>query len=1812
MKQTLLNASGKLLKAYWKTLFLIVMLSGFSSISTAQVTTYTYSEISGVTYTPITGTNAFGTTTPDDEVIALGSEIPIGFTFNFSGTNYTNLRISANGFITFGGSTSLAGVLGPINGAGDYTGAISGYSRDLVYSSYGSGPIYTAAAYPSSVEYLLSGSVGSQVFTVQFKNMARKNSGSTVAPYDGLVNFQIKLYEGTNVVKIIHNAQMASTAPAAGGLGQTGLRGTNVGTDWVTRLANALNWTSTTAGAVNQGINYRSTSVLSTPHELQWTPPCYAPTAPAVGSITTSSASLSWTAPVILPPGYQYEVRTSGAAGSGSTGLAASGTVTTSPASATGLAEGITYTWYVRSSCGSLWVTGPSFTTACGTRTIPYYRYFDESDFAIPAIPQCMSIQNMGTGNNWTTSNVTTASAAEDFYDEHLVYDATVGVGGTQAANVWFFTPGFNLTTGVTYKIFYEYGGSTDSPSITNKMMVMYGNAASNAGMTVLLQDHDNIKTSLTQNSVSFSVASSGIYYFGFKAYSAANQGRLYVDSIEITEPGCKFPTGLSISSITSSSAQASWTAPSPAPGNGYAYYVSTSSTTPSYGQTPTGYTATGITLANLTGLSGSTTYYVWVRGYCGTNDFSQWSTVASFTTLVQPPYCIPAPVSTSSYITNFTTTGGSTNISNSSGFSAGGYGNYTNLVVTQIAGSSVNFSLTNNDTFLGAGLAIWIDWNNDGVFTNSAPNERVYNSAAYIFGGPVTGTITVPGGQAVGSYRMRIMDDYWATSPDPCLFSTISPPTRGEAEDYTFTVGTPPPALTLNTNGSAQCANTDSPLITITPATIGNYQVYTWSPTTGVTGDSTNGYVINSNSSIVYTLTGFNTTTLKTNTATFTYTANPVPTPITIAPSSTTLCQNGSAVLLTATGGNVSGVAVMSENFNTTALGTTPPSGWTTSNTGTGGTSPANATLTIRPDGYSVWWTGITHSNDSSQFIFTDADSQGQYGVNNVTLTSPVFSLPSPGYTTANLSFWHYYEVWNADTFIGVEISTDGGLTWPTVLQSYTGVNQGTNNSFANININLNAYIGQTNLRIRFRYNSTWGYGWAIDNVLVSGSASTNTSWNTATSPVANGVAVPGLYTNAAATTAYLAGTISNTVYALPSTTTTYAASASTLSPPICSVSQTVVVTVTPTLGGTASPDQSLCGGAPADIVLTGSSGTIQWQYADDLAFTTNVTNIGGATSATLTSAQMGVLTGNRYYRAVLTNGACALVYSNVVTVTTSSTTTSWSLGAWSNGPPTISKAVTFFDNFTSSVDAGPSGNISACSVTIASGANVLFDVGTLTVQNKVTVTSGTLTFNNGASLYQVGDVLNAPGVYSGGNTGDIRYNRTTTGIRKYDYTYWSTPVNPQTLVDVSPDTPFEHYYYFNASINNWQYIASNNLMDVGKGYIIRAPFNYDINTPANYTALFEGVPNSGTITTTIVGGAGQMNLIGNPYPSALSASAFILDAANTNVNGTIYLWTHNTPINGSYQYTGSDYAIYNLVGGTSAATNPQVGGGGNGSIPLGYIAAGQGFFIKGFSNGTATFKNSMRAAGNNSQFYRLSPFASTNNTNTELNLEKHRYWLDIANSEGAFKQTLIGYVATATNGIDRLFDGEMVDVGNAITLYTIVDNTKLSIQGKELAFDVNETIPLGYKSTINSTYTISLSDFDGLFESQNIYLEDTLLNVVHDLKASPYSFATNIGTFDERFILRYTTEALGITDPIFNGNTVVVYQNNTGLHINTGTENMENVTIYDVRGREIASQKQIGNTITVFTTLPTTQQVLLVKIEGENGGIVTKKVVY
>jgi len=66
---------------------------------------------------------------------------------------------------------------------------------------------------------------------------------------------------------------------------------------------------------------------------------------------------------------YQYEVRTSGNAGSGATGLVASGTATTNPFTVSGLQPLTKYTIYIKTVCSptdsSIWTAGTAFTTLC-------------------------------------------------------------------------------------------------------------------------------------------------------------------------------------------------------------------------------------------------------------------------------------------------------------------------------------------------------------------------------------------------------------------------------------------------------------------------------------------------------------------------------------------------------------------------------------------------------------------------------------------------------------------------------------------------------------------------------------------------------------------------------------------------------------------------------------------------------------------------------------------------------------------------------------------------------------------------------------------------------------------------------------------------------------------------------------------------------------------------------------------------------------------------------------------------------------------------------------------------------------------------------------------------------------------------------------------------------------------------------------------------------------------------------------------------------------------------------------------------------
>ncbi len=619
------------------------------------------------------------------------------------------------------------------------------------------------------------------------------------------------------------------------------------------------------------------------------------------------------------------------------------------------------------------------------------------------------------------------------------------------------------------------------------------------------------------------------------------------------------------------------------------------------------------------------------------------------------------------------------------------------------------------------------------------------------------------------------------------------------------------------------------------------------------------------------------------------------------------------------------------------------------------------------------------------------------------------------------------------------------------------------------------------------------------------------------------------------------------------------------------------------PTVAGTVSGTQTLCadGLISSALTLSGNTGSVvKWQTADDAAFTTNVTDIT-LNSTTLTPANLGIVTQTIYVRAAVQNGSCLLAYTAPIQILMDETI--WN-GSWSSGAPSSSKRVIFDADYSSIAD------MSACSVVVRSG-NVAFNSNhTLNITNELKVTGGTLTFENNASLVQVNNVA---------NTGNITYKRDTTPVRRYDYTYWSSPVDAQIMAVFSPLTMSDKYYWFNPSIYNWENVTAPALtpMDIAKGYIIRAPQNFDPVTTAVFHGSFYGKPNNGnySINVTYTDSTHDLNCLGNPYPSALKADDFIL--ANPSVFGsgtTLYFWTHNTPITNS-NYVFSDYAAYNFTGSTGTGTGVP---GANNLAPNGYIAAGQAFMIKAIASGAAQFNNSMRVASNNDRFYR----------NQSLNSEKHRIWLNLTDSQNNYQQLLIGYVQNATNQYEPAYDGLLLEAGNSLSFYSKTDTYKLSIQGKSLPFDLQDTVVLGCRISTAGTYQISLAQWDGLFENQGVYLEDKSLGILHNLKDSSYPFSSLAGSFDDRFVIHYTQPSLGIVKQEPSTDSIWVFQEQNQIKIELGNQRIKQIKIYDVAGRIVFDQR--GITTSKYTlTKPDMNGLLLIEITDENNKIHFKK---
>lgn len=634
---------------------------------------------------------------------------------------------------------------------------------------------------------------------------------------------------------------------------------------------------------------------------------------------------------------------------------------------------------------------------------------------------------------------------------------------------------------------------------------------------------------------------------------------------------------------------------------------------------------------------------------------------------------------------------------------------------------------------------------------------------------------------------------------------------------------------------------------------------------------------------------------------------------------------------------------------------------------------------------------------------------------------------------------------------------------------------------------------------------------------------------------------------------------------------------------------STTATITVNPMLTASiVSNNGPICSGSNAVFNVSGSSGAT-------LTYSIN----GGANQTIVLTGGVGVITvvgaiGNQTLTLVSVSlGVCSQVLSGTSTVVVNSSNVwtgavdnQWgTAGNWSCGTlPTAATDVTI--NSGTVIVSG----VNAFANTLVLNGTTMLTVNSgnnITVTDAVTVASGAnMTLQNNANLIQINNVS---------NSGNIVVNRKSSALMRLDYTLWSSPVASQNLLAFSPLTVATRFYVYNSATNLYSTVTpSSTNFQLGKGYLIRMPDNHP-TSPTKWDGVFTGVPNNGNVNfSAFNGGAGfGYNGVGNPYPSPVDMNLFVNGNAG-NITGTLYFWRKTNS-----STTEPGYCTWTTAGFVSNGEAQVVN-------PNGILRTGQGFIVEMSSGNNVSFTNAMRTADNADQFFRNSDATS----NRELNGD--RLWLNVSNSFGANNQMLLGYFANATLGVDYGIDGKAIEDAPVSLTMDIAGGNYL-IQGRP-SFDVSDSVPLRFKTSYSGAHTISIDHLDGVFlGSQNVYLKDNLLNITHDLKAAAYSFASDAGTFANRFEIVYQTSVLGTNQSNFSENTVVVFKDENGnLNVNANGITLDVVEVYDVQGRKLIQKSAINAASVLLSGLRTENNVLLIKVVAADGAVVNKKIVF
>ena len=350
-------------------------------------------------------------------------------------------------------------------------------------------------------------------------------------------------------------------------------------------------------------------------------PDCLNPINVQATGITDQSATLSWTE---AGSATQWRVvRSLNPITDFST--VSPSTVNTPFISYNNLMANMTYYFYVQSVCGSDYSAWSStiFTTACGTASLPL-----QEGFSYGAMPDCWSFQQV-SGN----STVTFVAGGQNPFVSPASGEAMVqwASGSYQSGRQGRLVSPIVASNGGAVCVNFKWYHGSENPEAANEgVQIQYsadGTTWVNAYQGLIPRYHA-LLSGWTEYDVILPAVNTPSLYIGF-LFTSGGGRNCYLDEVNIHEAfGCFTPANLAVSDVAGNSATVTWTEVGSS--NNWQLVVSDVPLANPSSAAPISVTSTTYNLQNLNPLS---PYYLYVRSVCSTNNYSEWSHVATFTT---------------------------------------------------------------------------------------------------------------------------------------------------------------------------------------------------------------------------------------------------------------------------------------------------------------------------------------------------------------------------------------------------------------------------------------------------------------------------------------------------------------------------------------------------------------------------------------------------------------------------------------------------------------------------------------------------------------------------------------------------------------------------------------------------------------------------------------------------------------------------------------------------------------------------------------------------------------------------------------------------------------------------------------------------------------------------------------------------------------------------------------------------------------------------------------------------------------------------